>query len=77
MRCDIAGNLYITCLGVNDGKVIKVSPKGKILKEIMTINKPTNLTFGGPDGRTCYVTTSGNSLEVFRVDLPGRLWKRH
>jgi sugar lactone lactonase YvrE len=33
----------------------------------------TNLTFGGPDGKTVFVTQSqGGFVETFRVDRPGR-----
>ncbi|MDP2981837.1 MAG: SMP-30/gluconolactonase/LRE family protein [Candidatus Latescibacter sp.] len=75
MRCDIAGNLYITRL--ENSAVTKVSPKGEILQEIKLIGKnPSNLDFGGPDGRTCYVTLANDgSIETFRVDLPGRSWQ--
>ena len=75
MRCDVAGNLYITRYG--KGTVVKVSPVGKILKEIeVTGKKPSNIAFGGPDGCTCYVTLQDQgNIETFRVDVPGRSWK--
>jgi sugar lactone lactonase YvrE len=75
MRCDIKGNIYLARFG--KGTVVKISPKGKILKEIsLAGEKPTNVAFGGKDGRTVYVTLmdKGN-LESFRVDKPGREWK--
>ena len=35
--------------------------------------EPTNLAFGGPDGKTVYVTQrQGGFIETFRVDRPGR-----
>lgn len=74
MRCDSGGNLYITRSMINT--VVKVSPRGKILLEVKTTgNDPSNVTFGGPDGRTCYVTVhdQGN-IEYFRTELPGRDW---
>jgi gluconolactonase len=38
---------------------------------------PTNLCFGGPDGRTCYVTDAEKGpLVKFRIDRPGLEWKR-
>lgn len=76
MRCDIKGNLYITRHG--KGTVVKVSPKGKIKKEIILTGKnPSNLTFGGKDGRTVYVTLADQrNIESFRVDIPGREWKK-
>jgi sugar lactone lactonase YvrE len=75
MRCDTDGNLYITRHG--KGTVVKVSPAGKILREITLLGKkPSNIAFGGKDGRTAYVTLqdSGN-IERFLVDEPGREWK--
>jgi len=74
MRCDVAGNLYIT--RYDKGTIVKVSPEGEILTEIpLTGKKPSNVAFGGPDGRTCYVTLADNgNIETFRVDLPGRGW---
>ena len=75
MRCDVAGNLYITRYG--KGTVVKVSPEGKILKEIeLNGENPSNLAFGGPDGRTCYVTLADRgNIEIFRVDICGRSWQ--
>jgi gluconolactonase len=75
MRCDIKGNLYIARFG--KGAVVKVSPNGKVLKEIeLTGKRPTNVAFGGKDGRTMYVTLQDQgNLESFRVDIPGREWK--
>ncbi|SKB32591.1 SMP-30/gluconolactonase/LRE family protein [Daejeonella lutea] len=74
MRCDVDGNLYISRHG--KGTVVKLSPAGKVLQEIKLIGKlPSNVAFGGPDGRTMYVTLQDNgNLESFRVDKPGREW---
>ena len=76
MRCDFQGNLYITRHG--KGTVVKVSPKGRVLREIDVLGKmPTNICFGGPDGRTAYVTeVQHRRLVEFRVDRPGLSWKR-
>jgi gluconolactonase len=75
MRCDVKGNIYITRFG--KGQVVKVSPEGKILKEIaLTGKSPTNIAFGGTDGCTAYVTLQDQgNLESFRTDLPGREWE--
>jgi gluconolactonase len=75
MRCDVDGNLYITRHG--KGTVAKVSPAGTVLLEIPLSGKnPSNIAFGGPDGRTCYVTVQDRgNLETFRVDRPGRSWQ--
>lgn len=75
MRCDVDGNIYIARIG--KGVVAKISPNGKLVREItLTGKKPTNVAFGGKDGCTVYVTLmdQGN-LESFRVDRPGREWK--
>ena len=76
MRCDVDGNLYITRHG--KGTVAVVSPAGKVLREIDVLGpSPSNLCFGGPDGRTVYVTeVSKQRLVQFRVDRPGLAWKR-
>ncbi len=76
MRCDIDGNLYITRYG--KGTVVVMSPAGKVLREIDVLGaKPSNLCFGGPDGRTVYVTEVEHTrLVKFRVDRPGLAWKR-
>ena len=74
MRCDIDGNIYQARFG--KGTIAKVSPEGKILQEIVLKGKrPTNVCFGGKDGRTMYVTLQDEgNLETFRVDRPGREW---
>lgn len=74
MRCDVAGNLYITRYG--KGTVVKVSPQGEVLLEVnVSGQNPSNIAFGGPDGRTAYVTLADRGhIDVFRVDQPGRSW---
>lgn len=76
MRVDVDGNLYITRHG--KGTVVKMTPAGEILKEIDVLGtKPSNLCFGGPDGRTVYVTEVDHTrLVTFRVDKPGLAWQR-
>lgn len=76
MRCDVDGNLYITRYG--KGTVVKLSPEGKVLQEIEVLGKqPSNICFGGPDGRTAYVTEVEHKRVVqFRVDKPGLAWER-
>ncbi len=75
MRCDIAGNLYITRWG--KGTVAKVSPQGELLLEVTLTGKNcTNIAFGGPDGCTAYVTVADRgNIETFRVETPGREWQ--
>jgi len=75
MRADVEGNLYITRHG--KGTVVKVAPDGEILRDIeLAGENPTNIAFGGPDGRTAYVTVADQgNIETFRVDHPGRSWQ--
>ncbi len=75
MRCDVNGNLYIARYG--QGSVVKISPEGKILKEIRLTGKcPTNIAFGGRDGCRVYVTIQDRgNLETFKTDSPGKEWK--
>jgi len=75
MRCDIDGNLYVTRHG--KGTIAKLSPAGKLIKEISLKGKlPSNIAFGGKDGCTAYVTLQDNgNIETFRVDKPGREWQ--
>ena len=76
MRVDVDGNLYVT--RYSKGTVVKLSPQGKLLREITVPGaKPSNISFGGPDGRTAYVTevVQGRLLQ-FRVDRPGLEWQR-
>jgi len=76
MRCDLDGNLYIS--RHSKGTVVKMSPAGEILREIDVLGKkPSNLCFGGPDGKTIYVTeVEHQRLVRFRVDRQGLAWSR-
>lgn len=76
MRCDEDGNLYITRHG--KGTVAVVSPAGEVIREIEMADgdNVSNLAFGGPDGRTVYVTVADiGNIQVFRTDRAGRSWK--
>jgi gluconolactonase len=72
MRCDIKGNIYVTRHG--KGTVVVLNPDGKIIKEIqLKGKKPSNIAFGGPDGRTAFVTLQDRGyIETFRTKFPGR-----
>ncbi len=76
MRCDVDGNLYITRHG--KGTVVILTPVGKILREIDVLgSKPSNICFGGPDGRTAYVTEMEHGrLVTFRTKRSGLAWQR-
>lgn len=66
MRCDAKGNIYVTRYG--KGTVIKLSPEGVLLNEIVLKGKnPSNLTFS-KDYKKIYVTMADRgNIEV--VDL--------
>lgn len=72
MKCDAAGNLYVTRWGT--GTVAVFSPAGQPLREIkLKGQKVSNLAFGGKDGRTVVVTLQDRGcLETFRTDVPGK-----
>lgn len=76
MRCDVDGNLYVTRHG--KGTVVVLSPGGEVLREVDVLGKyPTNLCFGGPDGKTVYVTEVEHTrLVSFRAETPGLSWSR-
>jgi len=52
MTIDMLGNLYFSGLG----GVWIVSPEGELLEFISLPKSVSNVTFGGPDGRTLYMT---------------------
>ena len=76
MRSDVDGNLYIARYGA--GVVAVVSPQGELLREVpLRGAKPTNVAFGGADGRDVYVTLQDRgAIEVFSSDRPGREYGR-
>ncbi len=62
LRVAANGNLYIACKGVGI-----YTQAGKLLQMIDFPETPTNVTFGGPDLRTLYVTAS---TSIYRVPIP-------
>lgn len=72
MRCDLDGNLYIA--RYDAGSVVVVSPQGQLLHTVrLKGRKPTNLAFGGKDGRQVYVTLQDRgAIETFHSEVPGR-----
>jgi signal peptidase len=72
IRTDIDGRIYAA--RILKGTIALLAPDGRELREIaLAAKEPTNLAFGGPDGKTVYVTQrQGGFLETFRVDRPGR-----
>ncbi len=72
MKCDKLGNLYVTRHG--KGAVAILSTEGKLLREVQMKGKYTsNITFGGPEGKTCYVTLQDRKcVEVFESEVAGK-----
>jgi len=71
MRCDVMGNLYIT--RYDKGTVAIFSPGGKLIKEVkLKGQKPSNITFGGRNGKTCFVTMADRGcFESFPAPYQG------
>ena len=76
LRTDLDGRIFVT--RPLNGTVAVLAPDGTLVREIPLRGKePTNLTFGGPDGKTVYVCeVSKQRLVSFRVDQPGMAWQR-
>lgn len=72
MRCDREGNLYVTRHGA--GTVAVLASDGAILREVRLKGRlPSNIAFGGRDGRTAYVTLQDRgAIETFHSAVPGR-----
>lgn len=72
LRTDIEGRLFVTRPG--HGTVAVLSADGKFLRQVSLLGKePSNLTFGGKDGKTVYITqVDGRFVESFQSDQPGR-----
>ena len=62
LTVDSEGNLYITsALGLQ-----VFSPEGELLGVIEFPKQPANVTFGGPDGKTLFVTARSS---LYAVDM--------
>jgi signal peptidase len=72
LRTDLGGRIFVTRPG--NGTVAVLATDGTLVRETPLRGKqPSNLTFGGPDGKTVFVTQGdGGFIEAFRVDRPGR-----
>lgn len=66
MAIDQDGNLFAT----GPGGVLIITPEGKHLGTIRTGERIANCTFGGPDGRTLYMTSDMHLCRV-RVKTAG------
>lgn len=72
MKCDKKGNLYVARHG--KGVVAVFSPKGELIREISLKGKSvSNITFGGKDGKTCFVTMQDRKcIETFQTEIAGK-----
>ncbi|WP_139020677.1 SMP-30/gluconolactonase/LRE family protein [Bradyrhizobium sp. ORS 285] len=72
LRTDASGRLFVA--HILKGSIAVLTPDGRILREVaLKAKEPTNLAFGGSDGKTVYVTQrQGGFIESFRTDVEGR-----
>lgn len=68
MAVDCHGNLYVTEHTAKRARVF--SPRGRELATIRVDANITNAAFGGPDGRTLYLTGAGAVWQI-RLDVSG------
>jgi sugar lactone lactonase YvrE len=72
MKCDSRGNLYVCRYG--KGSVAVFNKDGRQIQEVELKGKDvSNITFGGKDGKTCFVTLQDRKcIEMFRADIVGK-----
>ena len=72
VRTDIDGKLLIARIG--KGLITVLKPDATLQQDVVLRgSQPTNLAFGGNDGRTVFVTQrQGRFIEAFRSDQEGR-----
>lgn len=72
IRTDISGRLFVA--RILKGTIAVLQPTGALEREIrLSAKEPTNLAFGGADGKTIFVTQrQGGLIESFRTDRSGR-----
>ncbi len=72
VRTDVGGKLLIA--RILKGSIAVLTPDGKVQREIaLKGREPSNLAFGGKDGKTIFVTQrQGGFIESFRTDEEGR-----
>lgn len=72
LRTDASGRLLVA--RIRKGVIAIVAPDGKQIREVaLRGEEPTNIAFGGADGRTVFVTQrKGGYIESFRTDREGR-----
>lgn len=85
MRLDTQGHLYVT--RNNGGEVVVMDPMvtNKVIRRIpLPFSSPSNLEFGGPQGRTLFVVgrcgvgtpwgTGSGCVEAVQVAAAGQYW---
>ena len=72
LRTDVTGRLYVA--RILKGAIALMKPNGVVEREIaLRAKEPTNLAFGGGDGKSVFVTQrQGGFIESFRTDQQGR-----
>jgi len=65
MTLDEHGNLYLT-----RGSVRVYSPQGKLIADVATPERPANVTFGGKDRKTLFITARTGFYSV-RMNVKG------
>jgi gluconolactonase len=68
LKVDTEGNVYVT----GPFGIWIISPEGKHLGTILEPHRPANLAFGGPDGKTLFIT-SRPGLSRIQLKVAGRL----
>lgn len=72
MKCDSKGNLFVARYG--KGAIAIFNPEGRQIQEVALKGKDvSNITFGGKDLKTCFVTLQDRKcIEKFRTDIAGK-----
>jgi gluconolactonase len=72
MKCDKDGNLYVCRYG--KGTIAILSPDKELKREVILKGKKvSNITFGGKDKKSCFVTLQDRKgMESFRSEIAGK-----
>ena len=72
LRTDVDGRIFLARPSAS--RIVIMAADGSPVREVITRGtEPNNLTFGGADGKTVFVTQKdGGFIEAFRTDRPGR-----
>lgn len=73
MCLDVAGNIY---LGVDTGIQV-LRPDGSKVTVLKVGSNTTNCAFGGPDGKTMFITAWSKFLQLDGLPVPGLDWYRN